>query len=101
MSLQRSMSVCAPVLSPRVSFAALCSDTLPKKLDKVSNPHGGLCLTAWEEELQDDVDRDFILNGIMHGFDIIDKDAKPKPVQCENHKSAQPGSPLYDQATAQ
>ena len=47
------------------------------QLKKLANPPNGLCLTAWEEELQDDVDREFILSGIKHGFDIIDKDANP------------------------
>ena len=85
-----------------MSSTAFSSDTLFKKLEKESaNPHDGLCLAAWEEELQDDEDREFIPSGIKHEFDIIDKDAVPKPVQCNNHKSAQPGSPLYEQASAQ
>ena len=58
-------------------------------------------LRPGKNKLQDDEDREFILRGITHGFDIIDIDAVPKPVQCDNHKSAQPGSPLYEQATAQ
>ena len=90
------------MLPARMSSAALSSDTLLKKLDQVlASPYDGLRLAAWEEELQNDEDRDFILNGITHGFDIIDKDATPRPVECDNHKSAKPGSPLYDQATAQ
>ena len=86
-----------------MSPSSLRGVTLPsKKLDIASvSPQSGLRLAAWEEELQDDVDRDFILDGIMNGFDIIDKDASATPVQCINHKSAQPGSPLYDQASAQ
>ena len=74
-----------------------------KKLEHaIATPHDtSLCLAAWEEELHDDEDQDFILSGIKHGFDIIDKDAVPTPVECNNHKSAQPGSLLYDQATAQ
>ena len=90
------------MLPARMSSAALSSDTLLKKLDQVlASPYDGLRLAAWEEELQDDEDRDFILNGITHGFDIIDKDATPRPVESDNHKSAQSGGPLYDQATAQ
>ena len=85
------------MLPPWLSSAALSSYTFAKKLEQVSaNPYDGLRLTAWEEELQDDEDREFILSGITHGFDIIDKEAVPKPVQCDNHKSAQPGSPLYE-----
>lgn len=66
-----------------------------------SNPSYGLRFTAWEEELQGDIDREFILNGLQNGFDIIDKDACPTKIQCENHLSARPGSPLYDKATKQ
>ena len=34
-----------------------------------------LKLEAWDEELQGDHDRKFLLNGIEHGFDIIDPNA--------------------------
>lgn len=60
-----------------------------------------LCLAAWEEELADDCDRDFIISGIKHGFDIIDDDAVISPVSCKNHPSAKPGSPLFNKATSQ
>lgn len=66
-----------------------------------SGSPSGLCLAAWEEELENDDDRDFILNGLRNGFDIIDSDACPAVVECENHKSASPGSPYYKDATAQ
>ena len=75
------------------SFKKLGSDSPTSSL--------GLRLSAWEEELKGDIDRKFILNGIKNGFDIIDVAAEPKPVQCDNHKSAQPGSPLYAKATKQ
>ena len=51
--------------------------------------------------MRGDVDREFILDGIKNGFNIIDADADPKPVHCQNHKSAQPGSPLYAKASKQ
>ena len=51
--------------------------------------------------MQDDIDRQFILDDLKNGFDIIHKNADPKPVLCENHRSAQPGSPLYTEATKQ
>ena len=97
------MPIGTSMLPARMSSAALSSDTLLKKLDQILalSPYDGLPLAAWEEELQDDEDLDFILNGITLRFDIIDKDASPRPVECGNHKSAQPGSPLYDQANAQ
>ena len=91
------------MISPGMSANDSRSDTCSiKKLNIASvNPSDGLRLSAWEEELQNDVDIDFILNGIKHGSDIIDEHVTPVPVECSNHKSAQPGSPLYDQATAQ
>lgn len=61
----------------------------------------GLDLHAWESELENDQDKDFILHGIQHGFDIIDKNVNVSPVECSNHPSARPGSALYDKATAQ
>ena len=73
-----------------------------KKLGSDSpNSSLGFRLSAWEEELKGDIDRKFILNGIKSGFDITDLASEPKPVQCDNHKSAQPGSPLYAKATKQ
>ena len=61
----------------------------------------GLHLAAWEEELGDDIDRKFILNGIKSGFDIIDEDSFVHPMTCKNHPSARPSSPHYDKATSQ
>lgn len=49
----------------------------------------------------DDPDRAFILDGIKHGFNIIDQEVEIAPVRGSNHLSAQPGSPLYDKATKQ
>ena len=91
------------MLLPRLSPTSLSSDTSHfKKLVKTEPCLSqGLCYSAWEEELGDDIDKEFILNGIRNGFDIIDKNASPKPVCLENHASAKPGSPLYDQATEQ
>ena len=70
-------------------------------LSPLKIPQSSLCFTAAEEELGDDIDRDFILDGIKHGFDIIDTSVNPIPVQCENYTSARPGSTLYHQATKQ
>ena len=41
------------------------------------------------------------MHGIKHGFDIVDPQATPIPVETPNNKSARPGAPLYDQATQQ
>ena len=51
--------------------------------------------------VENDEDRDFILNGLRNGFDIIDPDAYPAVVEYENHISARPGTPSYKEATAQ
>ena len=72
-----------------------------KKVDFEVKPLPGLCLAAWEEELGNDSDRTFILNGIKHGFDIIDDDADIAPASCRNHPSARPNNPLYEKATIQ
>ena len=46
--------------------------------------------SRWESELHDDVDRQFILNGVRNGFDIVDCDVPipTKPIICNNYKSA-------------
>ena len=47
------------------------------------------CLPQWEEELAQDKDRDFILNGIRYGFSLIDGDPHTiPPVTSANHPSA-------------
>lgn len=56
---------------------------------------------AWAEELGDDPDRDFILNGIRNGFDIIDPDANPVPVDTANHKSVRASSDCHSQVHKQ
>ena len=72
-----------------------------KKVECEVNPLPGLHLAAWEEELGEDPDRHFLLEGIKNGFEIIDNDADISPASCQNHPSARPGSPLYAKATAQ
>ena len=64
-------------------------------------PTPGLNRDAWAEELGDDPDRDFILSGIQHGFDIVDTSATPVPVDRPNNQSARLGAPLYKLATQQ
>ena len=66
-----------------------------KKVEYEVNPLPGLRLAAWEEELSDDYDRHFILDGIKNGFNTVDKDVEVTPVSCQNHPSARPNSPLY------
>ena len=72
-----------------------------KKLGVEVRPSPGLNLTAWEQELNNDPDKEFLLNGISNGFDIIDEDSDISPVLCAKHPSARPSSPLYAKASAQ
>ena len=66
-----------------------------KKVDFEVKPLPGLCYNAWEK------DCDFILNGIINGFVIVDDDAQVSPVQLPNHPSTKLQSDLYDKATEQ
>lgn len=45
-------------------------------------------MSAWEEELEDDYDREFLLQGVKQGFDIIDPNAKTTALELNNHASA-------------
>lgn len=42
----------------------------------------------WENELINDPDRDFLLDGIRHGFRITDENKYVTPVETDNYKSA-------------
>jgi len=46
------------------------------------------CLEAWETELKNDPDREFLLEGIKNGFRIVDKDSDVKQAELKNHRSA-------------
>ena len=59
-------------------------------------PMPGLNLEAWLIELRDDPDKDFLLAGITHGFDIVNSEALVVPVEVKNHPSASPGSKCYE-----
>ena len=43
---------------------------------------------AWHREAHEDPDRDFILDGILNGFKIVDESCAPESVECENYPSA-------------
>ena len=58
-------------------------------------------MSAWEQELGDDVDKEFILTGVREGFHIIDQNSSPEEAAANNHPSALPTSPLFAQATEQ
>ena len=46
---------------------------------------------AWTDNLETDRDRDFIINGITNGFEIISRDSILKPAETNNYKSATTG----------
>ena len=43
---------------------------------------------AWIDNLETDHDRDFIINGITNGFEIIPSDSVLKTAETHNYKSA-------------
>lgn len=45
-------------------------------------------IDAWQEELKNDVDREFLLQGISEGFRLIDKGSNIVQAESKNHKSA-------------
>ncbi|CAC5414227.1 unnamed protein product [Mytilus coruscus] len=47
------------------------------------------------------LDKDFLLQSIESGFDIVDQEDLPDNILAKNHPSALPGSPLYEKAHLQ
>lgn len=45
-------------------------------------------IDRWEEELKHDPDKEFLLQGIRHGFHVCDTTRDPIPVDMDNYKSA-------------
>ena len=66
----RYMHVCNVPGCNREHPSASHADHATKKLAGWSS--GGLCLSAWEHELGDDFDKEYILTGVREGFHIID-----------------------------
>jgi hypothetical protein len=62
-----------------------------------------LNLEAWENELENDFDKTFLLHGSEFGFDIVNKENLPVHVGilANNHLSALPDSQLYEKAHLQ
>ena len=50
-------------------------------------PESGLSYADWEINLADDPDAEFILDGIKHGFNIIDPKVKLIPTEMKNNRS--------------
>ncbi|CAC5422338.1 unnamed protein product [Mytilus coruscus] len=79
----------------------LPSEFKSKKLGNTVKPLRALDLHVWSQELANDFDREFLLNGIEFGFDIIDCDQLPSSIISKNHPSASPNNPLYEKAHTQ
>ena len=78
---------------PSATFS--CRHILSQNLiESPVSPGIGMCVSAWEEELAKNIDKNIILNGLRNGFDIIDESASPHPVKYDNHPSARQGSPF-------
>ena len=63
-----------------------------KKLAGLVKPMRDLNLEAWENELENDFDKTFLLHGSEFGFDIVNKENLPVGILANNHLSALPGS---------
>ena len=61
----------------------------------------GLNLTAWENELKQDADKEFLLERIRPGFDIVDSDIPITPVTYKIHPSVHCSNQLFQKATEQ
>ncbi|XP_078000553.1 uncharacterized protein LOC144453148 [Glandiceps talaboti] len=57
--------------------------SLPKPI-----PSSGLIPAAWQQELVNDPDKEFLLDGIVNGFHIIDHNANIQPALTANYRSA-------------
>ena len=86
-------------MSAKIQCCESCA--IKKNVNLAASRSLSLCLTAWEEGLGNAPDRDFILHGLSNGFDIIDSDAAPSTVHCQNHPSARPCSPRFEKACEQ
>jgi hypothetical protein len=75
-------SEAASVCSVFCSAALVCDSEVP------ASPLTA-CLEVWREELMNDFDAEFILEGIAVGFTLIDIDSEPLSTTCENYKSTQ------------
>ena len=71
-------------LTPDPGTPKLVTPALPSP--PPSTPY--LNYDIWKCELETDPDKQFSLNGIIHGFDIVNKIATTSPVEIENYASA-------------
>ena len=54
----------------------------------LSHMYGSLNVDTWKQLLKNDVDENYLLNGIIYGFDLIDDNVDPLPAECHNYISA-------------
>ncbi len=62
---------------------SLCHQVLEKIHFKISD----LDVEKWSNELNNDVDRDYLLDGIQYGFSIVDREDVVQKVDTANHSS--------------
>ena len=74
-------------LKKRVTGPVPCTGQLPALPKAPKNPTT-LNLEAWTHELDNDIDKQFILDGISDGFYLIDKNIQLEPAEMENYKSS-------------
>ena len=60
-----------------------------------------LNLEVWENELENDFDKTFLLHGIEFGFHIANQENLPVDILAKIHPSVLPGSQLYEKAHLQ
>ena len=60
------------------------------KFDYCDNVMNDNCLnvTEWLYELHDDPDFEFLSQGLIEGFNLVDENVMPMPVECNNYVSA-------------
>jgi len=58
-------------------------------------------LAVWERELANDSDGPFLLNGIEHGFHIVDDGSTPIEAEMDNYSSAVSQAPLVEKQIVQ
>ena len=64
-------------------------------------PLRDLNANVWQEELKFDYDKEFLMQGITSGFDIVTEDTIPSGISAKNHPSVSVNSPLYSKAHKQ
>lgn len=56
--------------------------------EKIKDKLSDLNVSQWELELKNDIDKSFLLDGIRHGFSIVDREVVEQNVDIDNHASS-------------